>query len=225
VSFSFTSFLSQQVFHEPATLSSCGHSFCKACIDAHCSNHTICPCKSFHNAKLGRDCVCAETHHCIFSLDVRYLPSNLTNAQDPGCNMSTSVRGRGASFRVNNPQLSQTVESLQKIIRSLNSAPDHWWMSQSVVNSILEMKSEKEFQQQKQLEQQLNNDDYDNASASAPFDYRVSDDDHSDSHQSVGRFRPGRKYRDQHEDESEEDDDDDDDENIVDLQAGEDFSS
>jgi hypothetical protein len=46
----------------------------------------------------------------------------------PGCGMPTSLTGgHKGSYRKVNPQLLQTVTSLNTICRSLNRAPDFWW--------------------------------------------------------------------------------------------------
>lgn len=116
--------------------------------------------------------------------------------------MSTSVRGMGTSFRIVNPQLSQTVESLQKICASLNGAPDHWWMSLEVVDTILAMKKAK----RKEVE------------ALGGCHHHGGGDDHDDddtAFQSGESFRPARNGIDSDNEEL-------DDEHMVDLQAGED---
>lgn len=46
------------------------------------------------------------------------------------------VGGHGGSYRKINPQLSQMVESLKLICRSLNQAPDNWWKCPSASESI-----------------------------------------------------------------------------------------
>jgi len=163
-----------EVFHEPSTLASCGHSFCKECIEDHCSIQEICP--------------------------------------YPGCSMSMSIRGRGGSYRIMNPQLSQTVESVQKMITQLNSAPDRWWLSEKVVGTILQMKSAKE-REEKEQQHQLKGED-----AGAGHYTRHHDDD-SRSLQSIDRFRPGRHNYD--DEDSNIDDGDDDDAPMIDLQSGE----
>ena len=126
--------------------------------------------------------------------------------------MSMSIRGRGGSYKIMNPQLSQTVESVQTIITQLNDAPDRWWLSEKVVGTILQMKSAKE-REEKEQQNQLDDNE-----AEAGHYTRHWDDD-SRSLQSVGRFRPGRYNYD--DGDSNVDDDDDDDAPMIDLQSGE----
>ena len=52
-----------------------------------------------------------------------------------------SVVGSRGSYRKTNPQLSQAVESLKIICKSLNQSKRNWWLSPSTVQSIKEMKS------------------------------------------------------------------------------------
>jgi hypothetical protein len=131
--------------------------------------------------------------------------------------MMMSIRGRGTSFRIINPQLSQTVESVQKIIEHLNGAPDHWWMSQEVVESILQMKCTKEREQQQQFQQQQQQ----RQEHLVNGEEELVEADDSRSPKLVGQFRPGRHNYNDEDIRKTNDDDDDDDEPIIDLQAGE----
>ena len=130
--------------------------------------------------------------------------------------MSMSIRGRGGSYKIMNPQLSQTVESIQTIITQLNNAPDRWWLSEKVVGTILQMKSAKE-QEDKEQKNQL-----DARNEADTGHYTRHWDDDSISLQSVGRFRPGRHNYDDGDSNIDDDDDDyDDDAPMIDLQSGE----
>ena len=53
------------------------------------------------------------------------------------------VGGNGGSFRKLNLQISQTIESLQLICRSLNRSKENWWLSPATLESIEQMKSSK----------------------------------------------------------------------------------
>ena len=61
-----------------------------------------------------------------------------------GCGMPLSmVRGKAGSFRTPNLQMSQTIESLQLICKSLNQSEKNWWLSPTTLQSIQEKKSSK----------------------------------------------------------------------------------
>ena len=76
------------------------------------------------------------------------------------------VGSNGGSYRKINPQLSQSIESLRTICKSLNKSKEHWWLSQDTLQSIEEMKSSrmKERQQKDILDedqQEYSSDDGD----------------------------------------------------------------
>jgi hypothetical protein len=82
-----------------------------------------------------------------------------------GCGMPLSITGgHKGSYRKINPQLSQTVESLKLICRSLNTSSDQWWKSPSTVQSIHEMWEEKQRRGTfRQDDEDDSDDDYDNS--------------------------------------------------------------
>mmetsp|Transcript_33767 Transcript_33767/g.79604 ORF Transcript_33767/g.79604 Transcript_33767/m.79604 type:complete len:215 (+) Transcript_33767:175-819(+) len=58
-----------------------------------------------------------------------------------GCGMPMSIVGsNGGSFRKINLQISQTIESLQFICKSLNQSKEHWWRSTNTLQSIQDMR-------------------------------------------------------------------------------------
>ncbi|MGK3757144.1 MAG: hypothetical protein ACI8RD_009458 [Bacillariaceae sp.] len=117
------------------------------------------------------------------------------------------VGSNGGSYRKINPQLSQSIESLKTICKSLNKSKQHWWLSQNTLQSIEEMKSSRmKERQQKDLldeaQQEYNSDDGDGDGDNNMY----TDQNHS-----------------RHEGEGEEnsiDDEEDDDDEMIDLQQG-----
>ena len=108
------------------------------------------------------------------------------------------VGSNRGSYRKTNPQLSQTVESLKIICKSLNQSKQHWWLSPSTIQSIQKMKSAR-------MEEQSQKDLLDGAQG----EYDDNDDD--DSSAVRRRRRNG----------GEANGNDDDDEEMIDLQAAE----
>jgi len=101
------------------------------------------------------------------------------------------VGSNGGSFRKLNLQMSQTIESLQLICKSLQQSEKNWWLSPATLQSIEEMKSSKMKDQQQFPSEVL------------------------DSKDQVGIPLYGRVIR------NERLEDDDDDEEMIDLQANE----
>ncbi|KAG7336951.1 hypothetical protein IV203_017724 [Nitzschia inconspicua] len=89
-------------------------------------------------------CSCAHSFcmHCIDD----FACSNW-NCPVEGCNMPLSITGRhGGSYRKRNPQIAQTLESLQLICKQLNESPKNWWRSPSVLKSIEETLKERQLE-------------------------------------------------------------------------------
>eukprot|EP00534_Pseudo-nitzschia_fraudulenta_P009765 CAMPEP_0201164702 /NCGR_PEP_ID=MMETSP0851-20130426/61408_1 /ASSEMBLY_ACC=CAM_ASM_000631 /TAXON_ID=183588 /ORGANISM="Pseudo-nitzschia fraudulenta, Strain WWA7" /LENGTH=197 /DNA_ID=CAMNT_0047445195 /DNA_START=160 /DNA_END=753 /DNA_ORIENTATION=+ len=84
---------------------------------------------------------CAHTF-CMNCIDA--YSCNHSTCPVKGCGMPISiVGGNGGSFRKLNLQISQTIESLQLICRSLNRSKENWWLSPATLESIEQMKSSK----------------------------------------------------------------------------------
>lgn len=84
---------------------------------------------------------CAHTF-CMKCIDV--YSANHCECPAEGCGMPLSiVGGNGGSFRKLNLQISQTIESLQLICKSLNESKGNWWLSPSVLRSIEDMRASK----------------------------------------------------------------------------------
>ena len=115
------------------------------------------------------------------------------------------VGSNGGSYRKINPQLSQSIESLKTICKSLNKSKQHWWLSQNTLQSIEEMKSSRmKERQQKDLldedQQEYNSDDGDG-------DNNMYTDQNHSRHEGEGE-------------ENSIDDEEDDDDEMIDLQQG-----
>jgi hypothetical protein len=115
------------------------------------------------------------------------------------------VGSNGGSYRKINPQLSQSIESLKTICKSLNKSKQHWWLSQNTLQSIEEMKSSRmKERQQKDLldeaQQEYNSDDGDG-------DNNMYTDQKHSRHEGEGE-------------ENSIDDEEDDDDEMIDLQQG-----
>lgn len=148
---------------------------------------------------------------CAHSFCMDCIDEYASNAYEcpvKGCKMPMSIVGsNGGSYRKINPQLSQSIESLKTICKSLNKSKQHWWLSQNTLQSIEEMKSSRmKERQQKDLldeaQQEYNSDDGDGDGDNNMY----TDQNHS-----------------RHEGEGEEnsiDDEEDDDDEMIDLQQG-----
>mmetsp|Transcript_7197 Transcript_7197/g.17559 ORF Transcript_7197/g.17559 Transcript_7197/m.17559 type:complete len:179 (+) Transcript_7197:13-549(+) len=82
---------------------------------------------------------CGHTF-CVSCID-EYSSKN-SECPVEGCGMPISIVGsNGGSFRKINLQISQAVESLQLICKSLNLCEKNWWSSHTTLQSINEAKS------------------------------------------------------------------------------------
>eukprot|EP00934_Nitzschia_sp_Nitz4_P001779 Nitzschia sp. Nitz4//scaffold102_size76354//72338//72883//NITZ4_005644-RA/size76354-snap-gene-0.143-mRNA-1//-1//CDS//3329532285//1779//frame0 len=81
------------------------------------------------NELFERPTTLASCGHSFCESCIDDYSSRASVCPEPGCGMPMSiVGGRRGSYRNVNPQLVQSVESLQRICEGLNRAPDKWWL-------------------------------------------------------------------------------------------------
>ena len=86
------------------------------------------------------------------------------------------VGSNGGSFRKLNVQISQTIESLQLICKSLNQSERNWWSSRNMLLSTKEMKSLKMKDRQEVSSEAISSNDQGNF----PYENQVRDDNSED---------------------------------------------